>query len=67
MPGVAVKVVLAPLHKLKTPLMEAVAPPTVTLTGEDVAEQFGPLLTVTVYVPAELTVILCDVAPLLHW
>ena len=47
-PGVAVRVVLAPLHKLRIPLMLAVAPPTVTFTGVEVAEQFGPLLTVTV-------------------
>ena len=56
----------APLHKLRTPLMVAVAPPTVTLTGVEVAEQLGPLLTVTVYVPAVLTLMLCEVAPLLH-
>jgi hypothetical protein len=36
---------------------------TVTVVGADVAEQLFPLVTVTVYVPPAITLMLCVVCP----
>ena len=66
MPELAFKFAAAPLQIAVGPVILATALPAVTTKGVDVALQPGPLLTVTVNVPATLTVILCVVAPVLH-
>ena len=55
-PRFACKVAALPLHKAEGPDIIAFALPTVTVTGVETAEQFVPLVTVTVNVPFVLTV-----------